>query len=108
MIDGKVHLTDAIVTNLTQIGLTDAQLFAFDTSSGDLSKRTRSCKVYPGDAAWPASFVWDIFDILTGGALISTVPLAAPCYANWPHYQNAAECLYITNDWTNSTIQYVG
>lgn len=107
LVDGKVQLTDAIVTNLTDIGLSNAELFEFDTSSSDLGKRTYSCKVYPGDSAWPATLIWDIFDILAGGALISTVPLAAPCYADWPQHENTAECLYITDDWTNSSIQYV-
>ncbi|KAF7879761.1 uncharacterized protein EAF02_007931 [Botrytis sinoallii] len=104
LVNGKVQLTDAIVTNLTDIGLSNAELFEFDTSSSDLSKRTYSCKVYPGDAAWPATLIWDIFDILAGGALISTVPLAAPCYADWPHHENTAQCLHITDDWTNSSI----
>ncbi|TGO19281.1 hypothetical protein BTUL_0005g01300 [Botrytis tulipae] len=108
LVDSKVQLTDAIVTNLTDIGLSNAELFEFDTSSSDLSKRTYSCKVYPGDSAWPVTLIWDIFDILAGGALISTVPLAAPCYADWPRHENTAKCLYIMDDWTNSSIHASG
>ncbi|TGO84108.1 hypothetical protein BPOR_0548g00030 [Botrytis porri] len=104
LVDGEVQLTDAIVTNLTDIGLSNAELFEFDTSSSNLSKKFRSCKVYPSDAVWIATLTWDMFDILAGGTLISTVPLEAPCYADWPHHENTAECLYITDNWTNSSI----
>lgn len=103
--DGEVQLTDAIIANLTGVGLSNASLFDFSTNSSDLRKREPSCKVSPGDKAWPATIIWEIFDLLTGGALISTVPLAAPCHADWPAYENSAECLYITDYWGNSNIQ---
>lgn len=105
LINGNFQLTDSTITNLTKIGLPDATLFDFDTTNGRLANRSSSCKAYPGDSAWPSTSVWDIFDLLTGGALIATVPLAAPCYADWPANQNSDKCLYITDDWSNSSLQ---
>lgn len=105
LINENVQLTDAIIANLSDIGLSNATLFDFGAANDIRSRRSSSCKVYPGDSAWPSTLIWDIFDILAGGALISTVPLAAPCYANWPANEDADKCLYITEDWTNSSIQ---
>ena len=64
-------------------------LFAFgDASAADASTLALSqsaCKVFPGDAAWPADDVWDIFNDLLGGALIKTVPIASSCYNDWDY-----------------------
>jgi hypothetical protein len=61
------------------------------------------CKVFPGDHNWPNPGTWNEFNQLTGGALISTVPQASPCYYG-PHY-NAATCATLTANWTNSYTQ---
>lgn len=103
-----IQLTDDIVANLTNINLIDASLFAFDTASEttvDARASSSGCKVFPGDKAWPSPLVWWIFDLLLGDRLIKTTPLAAPCYNDWPAVENAAECTYITDEWTNSTLQ---
>lgn len=75
-----VQLTES---DLEPLNETLTSLFAFDdTASANLTERSKvSCKTFPGDALWPAKWIWDIFDILLGGALIETVPIAAPCYA---------------------------
>ncbi|KAB8291646.1 hypothetical protein EYC80_006446 [Monilinia laxa] len=104
LINGNFQLTDSIITNLTKIGLPNATLFDFATTNGRLANRSSSCKAYPGDSAWPSTSVWDTLDLLAGGALIATVPLAAPCYADWPANQNSDKCLYITDDWSNSSL----
>jgi hypothetical protein len=104
-----IQLTDEIVTNMTNINLTNASLFAFDIANETgVGARANSspCKVFPGDQAWPSPLVWWIFDLLLGDRLIKTTPLAAPCYNDWPAVENAAECTYITDEWTNSTLQY--
>jgi len=102
-----VQLTDEIAANLSSINLANASLFAFDTNETSVGESSTSsrCKVFPGDAAWPSPLTWWIFDLLLGNRLIKTIPLAAPCYNDWPAVENAAECTYISNDWTNSTLQ---
>lgn len=81
----SIQLTDADLDPLNQT-LTD--LFAFDnaTSTDNIISRSKlQCKTSPGDALWPQKWIWKIFDVLLGGALIETVPIAAPCYPG-PYY----------------------
>lgn len=100
-----VQLTDEVVANLTNIALTNATLFAFDDgNSTTLDKRSGSCKVFPGDTAWPSTLVWWVFDLLLGGRLITTVPLASSCYTDFDNY-DAATCTDVDDNWTNSTMQ---
>ncbi|RDL36373.1 FAD-binding protein [Venustampulla echinocandica] len=60
------------------------------------------CKVFPGDKKWPADKAWSNFNNTLNGALIKTVPLAAPCYAG-PNY-DANRCSYVTANWANSSL----
>ncbi|KAJ0383473.1 hypothetical protein COL922a_010418 [Colletotrichum nupharicola] len=84
-----VQLTDAVLTNLTDLSLSNVSLFDFDTTSTG-EKRSGSvrtfnkCKTYPGDLLWP-------------------IPIGASCYDDFGNY-DAARCEHITNEWTNSTI----
>ncbi|GFF37746.1 6-hydroxy-D-nicotine oxidase [Aspergillus udagawae] len=50
------------------------------------------------------SGTWELFDLLLGGALVKTVPLAPSCYSSWPEY-DAAECETVKSHWTNSYMQ---
>lgn len=80
-------------------------LFDFDTEV-DVTARSsgQQCRVFPGDTAWPLDVVWNFLDLVLGkGALIKTVPLAAPCY-NGYHY-NQTKCAALTANWTNSYLQ---
>jgi hypothetical protein len=96
-----LQLTQPVLTNLTNMNLTDVSLFNFPTTS---SPTTAKCKAFPGDANWPSPVVWKVLDLLSGGALIQTVPLAAPCYSNWPEY-NPATCATITSQWSDPHLQ---
>lgn len=107
----SVQLTDAVLANLTEIALSDADLFAFgdDEEAGDTSvqeKRTINpkCKTFPGDALWPHNIAWTVLDLLTGGRLIKTVPIAASCYNNFGVF-NAAKCSSVSSSWTDSYMQ---
>lgn len=87
------QLTDAAISN------SDASLFGFgDTTSSKPSIAT--CKLLPGDAAWPSQSAWDRFNATLGGALIKTVPLAAPCYNNFGQY-DASACQRIRENWND-------
>ncbi|OQE42124.1 hypothetical protein PENCOP_c004G05671 [Penicillium coprophilum] len=102
----KVQLTEGVLSDVsaTLQNNTIANMFAFANSS-TISKRSvrHSCKSMPGDFWWPVDLIWDVFDILLGGSLIKTVPLASYCYPDWPQY-NAAKCASITADWLNSDL----
>ncbi|KAG9520865.1 FAD/FMN-containing isoamyl alcohol oxidase MreA, partial [Aureobasidium melanogenum] len=56
-----------------------------------------SCRVLPGDAAWPNQKVWDKLNQTVGGRLIRGAPLAQPCYT--PDL-DISTCTAIQNDWT--------
>lgn len=86
----------------------DAALFAFDDERVSTSDRLNSgaCKVFPGDTNWPSQATWRDFNRLLGGALIETIPLAAPCYQNLGAF-SAEKCAAIRSNWTDPYLQYV-
>lgn len=100
-----MQLTDAVLSNLTDLELSHIELFAFDdNSTTSLSRRASfgNCKTSPGDALFPSSTVWKVLSLLTGGAIQRTVPYASPCYHNFGNY-DAEECAYISNNWYNGS-----
>lgn len=101
-----VQLTDGVLENVAAAINNESisSLFSFDSDSTASKRSTRACKLLPGDALWPITFIWDIFDILLGGALIKSTPLAAVCYPEWPEY-DAAKCASVTADWYFSELQ---
>ncbi|KAI5918550.1 FAD binding domain-containing protein [Camillea tinctor] len=106
-----LQLTDAVIANLTQLGLSNVTAFAFQNSS-DVENPPKptffgKCKTYPGDYLWPSRSLWELFNLLLGKALIETVPYAAPCYNSFDNY-NQSNCDFITNNWTNGSIYHTG
>lgn len=103
----RIQLTDAVLSNLTDLGLSNISLFYFDDSSDEgLAARGLSrCKLFPGDLLFPGELVWKVFDLITGNALIKTVPLGAACYKG-KHY-DAEKCQFLLANWANSTTQSV-
>lgn len=97
-------MTDAVIANLTALDLSNITLFGFPTDSSNNSERSTSatCKTYPGDQRWPSTPVWKVFDLLLGGALIKTVPVASPCYHDYDNYDEA-RCTWLTNNWDNDS-----
>lgn len=100
-----VQLTD---DSLAGLDSATAALFQFYDETESPANAARSsaatCKVFPGDAAWPSSKTWNTLSSAVGkGALIKTIPLAAPCYNSWGY--NQAECADLTANWTNSYLQ---
>ncbi|KAK3314818.1 hypothetical protein B0H66DRAFT_535705 [Apodospora peruviana] len=93
------QLTDAAIAST---GASGKDLFAFGTDSPVTAlKPPAACKLFPGDSLWPAKPIWNLFNATLGGALIQTVPLAAPCYSNWPGVTNPAMCQYVTDHWSD-------
>lgn len=100
-----VQLTDSVIASLNATIANATTVALFDFASNDTDSATKrstsSCKVFPGDAAWPITLIWDLFDLLLGGALIKTIPSAASCYTNWGVY-SPSECSYVSSEWTDS------
>ncbi|ORY01670.1 FAD binding domain-containing protein [Clohesyomyces aquaticus] len=98
-----LQLTEAVIAHLRsddQVG-DYAKLFAFDnatlSSRSTGARRGARCKTYPGDPLWPSKSVWDIFNLLLGGALSPIVPIASPCYpASVYNNYDAGKCANIT------------
>ena len=66
---------------------------------------TRVCKVLPGDPGWPSESEWNTLNETVSGRLIQTVPIAAPCHPQSPHY-NVVECQRIRQNWHVPEFQY--
>ncbi|KXX76634.1 6-hydroxy-D-nicotine oxidase [Madurella mycetomatis] len=102
-----LQLTDAVIANLTAHQLSDIELFRFDNEAGDTSVSAKRgidfgrCKTFPGDLLWPSSLTWAVFNLLTGGALIETVPIGAVCYPSSGVY-DAAKCADVIANWAQS------
>ncbi|KAF7562139.1 hypothetical protein G7046_g1981 [Stylonectria norvegica] len=99
-----IQLTDATLSNLTDIELTNVTLLYFDDAT--VSKKrsvSPNCKTFPGDALWPGSIIWRVLDLVTGGAVIKTVPIADPCYGDFGAI-NDARCQFLVDQWTNSSL----
>src|SRR5690606_32588724 len=78
----------------------------FDDESGEPIE-AGECRSFPGDESWPSSDVWDTFDEVLGkGALIPTVPLAAPCYESWEVYDEET-CSSIQENFSDPYFQSV-
>lgn len=102
--DATPQLTDAVLANLTDLNLSDVDLFYFADTKTSKKRDALShskCKVFPGDKAFPGKFIWSVFDLLTGGALIKTVPLGSACYKG-EHYDEE-KCKFLLDNWHNST-----
>ncbi|EAQ91882.1 hypothetical protein CHGG_00117 [Chaetomium globosum CBS 148.51] len=87
---------------LAEAGVVDnASLFSFDDGvEASPGVGRPACKVFPGDSEWPSQSIWHTFDKLLGGALIETVPVAAPCYQNLGVY-DAERCAAVRDSFTN-------
>ncbi|KAI0460429.1 putative 6-hydroxy-D-nicotine oxidase [Xylaria acuta] len=104
-VNNELVLTDDILAQLASQGLGNVSLFDFpeniETTGNDKRSLFAGCKTYPGDLLWPLQPVWKIFNLLTGGALIKTVPIGAACYKNSGHY-DADKCQEILAHWNES------
>lgn len=101
VVDGAFVLTDAVLANLTEQGVSNISLFEF-ASDSESQKRAAlgQCKTAPGDFLWPGSTIWALLNLLTGGATIKNVPLASVCYTSWGNY-DADRCAWVTEQWSD-------
>lgn len=85
-----------------------AALFEFGDTNSKATRQalsTQRCKTMPGDALYPNKAVWQIFDLLSGGALEPIVPIGSPCYPNSAYNNYDAErCAYLVNKFDTEEI----
>ncbi|CAI7630906.1 unnamed protein product [Penicillium glandicola] len=60
-----------------------------------------SAAIGPGQKCWPSSSEWQQLNATIDGHLYETVPIAAPCYKNSPHYDEVA-CQAVENYYGDS------
>ncbi|KAI0379035.1 FAD-binding domain-containing protein [Hypomontagnella monticulosa] len=102
---GETHqLTDAVLANLTNLGLTNIVLFGFgDPATAPNQSIIGPCKTFPGEfVVFPGDITNRVFNLLLGGSLIKTKPLASPCYGDYGN-QDAAKCAEITSHWSDDS-----
>ncbi|KAM0285056.1 hypothetical protein ACHAO9_008887 [Fusarium lateritium] len=103
------QLTDDSLSALDDIDSKHASLFYPENVSqrrNTGSHSSRKCKTFPGDSLWSSNTVWRLFDRVTGGALIKTVPIAASCYNDYGSYDKSL-CSHVVDQWTNSSLHIV-
>ncbi|KAK7425325.1 hypothetical protein QQZ08_008222 [Neonectria magnoliae] len=97
----SIQLTEDVLANLTDIQLSNVSLFYFDDVSASGKRAAGSqCKTLPGDLLYPNRIIWKVLDILSGGALIKTVPLGSACY-DGDHYDES-KCQFLIDNWNKS------
>ncbi|KAK4223295.1 bifunctional solanapyrone synthase [Podospora fimiseda] len=91
-------------SSLSEITTADTSFLNFDSETpSQPSSRflpLPKCKLLPGDPLWPSSTIWSLFNLTLSGALIKTIPLAAPCYNNTGLYSSSA-CQQIRERWSD-------
>lgn len=96
-----------MLSNLTDLDLTNITYFDFDDSDSAEEKRSilwPRCKSYPGDLLYPIDIAWNVFNLLLGGRLIKTVPVGAPCYDQFGR-RDEAKCATVAANWGDALFQ---
>jgi len=97
----KLQLTDEVIERLETEEATSNYAKYFKFGDSDAPAYSASCKTFPGDDAWPKDTTWHMFDVLLGGALIPTKPIAASCYDTRWGKKDAAACSDVINNFTS-------
>ncbi|KAF9639568.1 putative fad binding domain protein [Lasiodiplodia theobromae] len=88
-----------VVTNDTLKNSTQyAAAFGPDTKPSNVNE----CKVFPGDADWPAEDVWQALNTVVDNALIKTIPSAHDCHDEEYGPYDAEKCAFVAQQWNNS------
>lgn len=87
----------------------DPQLWELPTVA---ARSQQSCKCGPTDACWPSDLVWGLLDVVFGGRLIKTTPIASVCHAKttvddstFASY-NAPECSVVQSNWNTPDVGF--
>jgi len=99
------QLTPEVIANMASKGIANVSLFDV-AAPGKLSAPRPPCKAYPGTPGWPSEALWRDFDMLVGGRLVKTVPLAATCFNSWPEVKDDTRCAVVKSRWGIPRFQY--
>ncbi|XEU96104.1 hypothetical protein FSHL1_001389 [Fusarium sambucinum] len=102
----KFQLTASSARDLKNLDSQHAPLFypEIESNGQSLGLHARNkCKTFPGDSLWPSDSVWKLLNLITGGALIKTIPVGATCYNSIGVYDEA-RCNHIINQWSKSSL----
>lgn len=108
-----VQVTDAVIQRLkkdagtSESGATKLVTFGEGPGANDRGNWAGECKTFPGDEGWPKGEIWDELNSLLGGALISTVPVAAPCYNSEWGPKDIVKCNDVISKFGTPPLQYV-
>lgn len=61
-----------------------------------------NCKVFPGDAQWPAQSLWANLKLATDGGLMQPVPMSHVCYANGTGSVDEDACQSLAENWNSA------
>ncbi|KAK8029895.1 FAD-dependent isoamyl alcohol oxidase [Apiospora rasikravindrae] len=67
-----------------------------------------SCRVLPGDAAWPKPEAWAKLNDTIKGQLIASVPLASVCHDTPFNTYNAGMCATVQQTWNQTKLSQIG
>lgn len=104
-----MQLTDAVLDHIAQDNSTReyAGFFAFESDDTSVKRHYLACKTYSRDKLWPSKLVWGVINLLLGRRLLTTEPIASPCYDSVWGMQNLAECNALVARFTKATTQCV-
>ena len=63
-----------------------------------------SCRVLPGDAAWPNAPQWASLNKTVSGRLIASVPESSVCHQSPFNDYNAAACAVLQSTWNETEL----
>nr|UYO77191.1 FAD-dependent isoamyl alcohol dehydrogenase [Trichoderma balearicum] len=69
------------------------------TAVGKTINTHRTCRVLPGDAAWPSAHDWAALNRTINGHLIATIPEASVCHNSPFKDYNATACALLQSSW---------
>ncbi|KAI1118436.1 FAD binding domain-containing protein [Nemania sp. NC0429] len=97
------QLTQDVLANLTSLGLTNLDLFAFPDPNVPVGSSAEDCKNFLSDLTiFPGTVATKVFDLLLGGSVIRTRPFASPCFSDYKN-QDIPKCAEITRNWFNDS-----
>ena len=79
-----------------------ALVWAAKALAANISYSNSSCKVLPGDAAWPNAQKWASLNETLHGRLIASVPESSVCHQSPFNDYDAAACAVLQKTWNDT------
>ena len=79
-----------------------ALVWAATALTGNISYSNSSCRVLPGDTAWPNAQKWASLNETLNGRLIASVPESSVCHKSPFNDHDAAACAVLQSTWNHT------